>query len=62
MRNIINLYNKISETILSMFINELNNEIQDVIDKLNTKGFDLTINGYKQYYTVMQLIENLKNN
>ena len=62
MRNIINLYNKITETILSMFINELNNEIQDVIDKLNTKGFDLTINGYKQYYTVMQLIENLKNN
>ena len=62
MRNIINLYNKISETILSMFINELNNEIQDVIDKLNTKGFDLTINGYKQYYTVMQFIENLKNN
>ena len=45
-----------------MNIDELNIGIWAILGKYKTKNLDLTSMGYKEYYTIMQHIENFKNN
>ena len=45
-----------------METNKLHQGIWEILKKFQTKEFDITSDGYKQYYTVVQLIEKLKNN
>ena len=43
-----------------MDINKFNQGIWEILKNYKTR--EMTINGYKQYYTIIQLIEKLKNN
>ena len=44
-----------------MDLNQLNNGIWNLLKKFKSTTFDLTNKGFKQFYTVMQHIENFKN-
>ena len=44
-----------------MDLNELNNGIWNLLKKFKSTTLDLTNKGFKQFYTVMQHIENFKN-
>ena len=58
---VVNIYNNISNYLLTTTVKELENGIWDILKKFKSKELDLTIVGFKDYYTVMQHIENLKN-
>ena len=60
--NIIRMYNSISKEILKMDLSELNRGIWDLIIKYKNKDFDLCKYGLKEYYTVLQHLELMKNN
>ena len=60
--NIINMYNSISKEILKMDLTQLNNGIWNLILQYKNNEFDLSKYGFKQYYTVLQHLENMKNN
>ena len=60
--NIVNMYNMISKEILKMDITELNKGIWNLILKYKNLEFALSKYGFKQYYTVLQHLENMKSN
>ena len=55
---VIKNYNNITRDTLKMDINDLNKGIWLILNKYKFEQFDLTLYGFKQYYTVMQHIEN----
>ena len=44
-----------------MNLSDLNKGIWSILKKFKSNIFDLTKNGYKAFYTVMQHIENFRN-
>ncbi len=44
-----------------MNLSDLNKGIWSILKKFKSNNFDLTKNGYKAFYTVMQHIENFRN-
>ena len=49
-------YNSISKELLKMNLSDLNKGIWSILKKFKSNNFDLTKNGYKPFYTVMQHI------
>ena len=58
----INMYNIISKEILKMELVNLNKGIWNILSKYKNNNFDLTKYGFKEYYTVLQHLEIMKNN
>ena len=54
---VVNIYNNISNYLLTTTVKELENGIWDILKKFKSKELDLTIVGFKD----LQHIENLKN-
>lgn len=59
--DILNIYNDISQSLLKMNLEELNKGIWDILIKKRSSILDLTNLGFKQFYTIMQYINNFKN-
>ena len=59
---VLDIYNKISQNLLQMDLNDLNKGIWELLDKYKGKNVDLTKYGYKQYFTVLQHTQNLNKN
>lgn len=57
---IIDIYNKISNTILTSTKEDLNNGIWNILSSNKNQYIDLTLEGFKNYYTVLQDIHFLK--
>ena len=51
---VIDIYNKISQNLLQMDLEDLNKGIWELLDGYKGKNVDLTKYGYKQYFTVLQ--------
>ena len=58
---IIEVYNKITNEILTSTKEDLNNGIWNILFNNKNNYIDLTEEGFKQYYTVLQDIQFLKN-
>ena len=59
---IITNYNKITQELLQLDLENLNNGIWDILENNKTIILDLTKYGYKQYFTVMPHIQNFSHN
>ena len=59
---ITDLYNDLSDKILNMSKDELENGIWTLIDNINKNKFSFTSKGYKVSYPISQLIGPLKHN
>ena len=60
--NIIITYNNISQHLLQMDLDDLNGGIWKILEIYKTNSCDLTKYGFKQYYTIMQHVENFVGN
>ena len=58
---IIYIYNKISNSILTSKKEDLNKGIWNILSNNKNQYIDLTLEGFKRYYTVLQDIQFLKN-
>ena len=58
---ILNIYNKIANSILTSTTEELNKGIWNILSNNKNQYIDLTSEGFKKYYTVLQDIQFLKN-
>ena len=57
----IKYYNLITKDLLKMTLPELNSSIWNLLNKQQFKNFNLKEYGYKQFFSIMQHIENFKN-
>ena len=57
----IKYYNLITKDLLKMTLPELNSGIWNLLNKQQFKNFNLKEYGYKQFFSIMQHIENFKN-
>ena len=55
-------YNKLAKEILKLDLIGLNDGIWNLIEKFKTSNFDLSKVGFKEYYTILKHLENMKNN
>ena len=58
---IIDICNKISNTILTSTKKELDKGIWNILSRNKNKFIDLTVERFRKYYTVLQVIQFLKN-